>query len=99
MGMNLPEGLEPTFREKLGLWGLPGYARRIKGVIMTDLVTQRTALPTRKLGTAGVGVTAGLIIWAMRQFAGIEVLPAEAEILVAAAATIAAWFVKDRRHS
>jgi hypothetical protein len=93
----LPKELRPSIVDMAGLWRVRPYFERIKETIMADLVTQPTALPSRKVTAAATGgVTAMALIWAAKQFLGWELGTVEAEAIVAALAVIAGYFVRER---
>ena len=95
----LPRELHPGPLEAVGLWKASRYLRRVKGILMADLVEQPTARPTNKVLTAGGGVAVGLLIWAAAKL-GFDILPEDAGLIISAVGVLISYFVvKDRANT
>ena len=63
---------------------------------MTNLVNQPSSKPTRKMSAViGGGTASTLLIWAASQ-AGVDLPEEVAGLLVALAAALSGWFVRER---
>lgn len=90
--MKLPDELKPTLWEKLGLWGLPGYLDRVKGLLMAEIANAPSVLPTRKVGT----IIAGLIGWVAYRYFAEEITPDMQETIASVVVFAVAWWMRDR---
>jgi hypothetical protein len=94
----LPKELRPGPLEAAGLWKASRYLRRIKEALVADLVHQPTARPTNKVLMAGGGVSVAALLWLARKL-GVEIAPADAEIIIAAIGVALSYFVvRDRAN-
>lgn len=88
----LPSALQPGVVDLAGLGLARRYFRRIKGVLMADLVSQPSARPTNKVLMAGGGVSVAALLWLARKL-GLDLAPADAEIIIAAIGVALSYFV------
>lgn len=95
--MKFPDELKPGLWQLPGLWTTKKYLEQVKEILMTDLVNQPTALPSRKVTAATTGgVTASLLIWAASSFLGWQLSAEEAGLLVSAVALVTGYIVRER---
>lgn len=97
---DFPKELKPGPLEAVGLWKASRYLRRVKEILMADLVNQRSVIPTRKVAAAGGGgVVASLLIWAASRFLNVEMGPEDAALLATAIAVVTGYVMRERESS
>lgn len=88
----LPDALQPSLREKLGLWALPGYLRRVKGILMADAVNLPKGMVAAKTKAAGAaGVIATLVCTGALFYFEVTLDPEEVAAYIGATITIATF--------
>lgn len=97
--MKLPDELKPTLWEKTGLWQLPAYLRRVKGVLMADVVNLPKGMVARKtVAATGGSVIATLVCSLALYYFEVELDAEQVSIVIggviSTAVFLASWFTR-----